>query len=40
MGQKVKIRETLWHKDKEGGHSYELDMGKGWMPMGKDVCKK
>jgi hypothetical protein len=40
MGRKVKIRETLWHKDKEGGHDAELDMGKGWMPFGKDVCKK
>jgi hypothetical protein len=40
MGQKAKVRETLWHKDKEGGHTFELDMGKGWMPMGKDTCKK
>jgi hypothetical protein len=40
MGQKVKTRETLWHKDKAGGHSIEVDMGKGWMPFGKDECKK
>ena len=40
MGHKVKIRETLWHKDKTGGHSAEMDMGKGWMSMGKDECKK
>ena len=40
MGHKVKIRETLWHKDKTGGHSAEIDLGKGWMPVGKDECKK
>jgi hypothetical protein len=40
MGQKVKVRETLWHKDKAGGHTMEVDMGKGWMPFGKDECKK
>jgi len=40
MGHKVKIRETLWHKDKTGGHTAEIDMGKGWMPIGKDECKK
>ncbi len=40
MGHKVKVRETLWHKDKTGGHSAEVDMGKGWMPMSKDECKK
>ena len=40
MGQKVKVRETLWQKGKEGGHSFEMDMGKGFMPMGKDTCKK
>ena len=40
MGHKVKIRETLWHKDKTGGHSLELDMGKGWMLFGKEECKR
>jgi len=40
MGRKVKVRETLWHKDKTGGHSLEVDMGKGWTPMGKEECKK
>ena len=39
MGHKVKIRETLWHKDKTGGHNAEMDMGKGWMSMGKDECR-
>jgi hypothetical protein len=40
MGQKVKIRETLWHKDKAGGHTAEADMGKGWVKMGTEECKK
>jgi len=40
MGKKVKIRETLWHKDKTGGHSAEVDMGHGWVQLGKDECKK
>jgi hypothetical protein len=40
MGQKVKVRETLWHKDKTGGHKAEIDAGKGWMPLGTDECKK
>ncbi len=40
MGHKVKIKETMWHKDKTGGHTAEMDMGKGWMSMGKDECKR
>jgi len=40
MGKKVKIRETLWHKDKTGGHTAEVDMGHGWVQLGKDECKK
>ena len=40
MGKKVKVRETLWHKDKAGGHTAEVDMGHGWVQFGKDDCKK
>ena len=41
MGQKVKVRETLVKKgDKEVVHKFEVDMGKGFQPMGEDVCKK
>jgi len=41
MGMKVKVRETMTKKsDKEAEHTYEVDMGKGFMPMGTDVCKK
>jgi hypothetical protein len=41
MGQKVKTRETLTKKgDKEVVHKFEVDMGKGFQPMGEDVCKK
>jgi hypothetical protein len=41
MGQKVKTRETLLKKsDKEIVHKFEVDMGKGFQPMGEDDCKK
>jgi hypothetical protein len=41
MGMKVKMRETMQKKsDKEVTHKFEVDMGKGFQPMGEDVCKK
>ena len=41
MGQKVKMRETMSKKgDKEVEHTFEIDMGKGFQPMGTDSCKK
>jgi hypothetical protein len=40
MGSKVKIRETMQKGDKTISHKFEVDMGKGFQPMGEDVCKK
>jgi hypothetical protein len=41
MGMKVKMRETMQKKSaKEVSHKFEVDMGKGFQPMGEDVCKK
>jgi hypothetical protein len=41
MGMKVKSRETMSSKGpKEIAHSFELDMGKGFMMFGEDTCKK
>ena len=41
MGQKVKVRETMQKKgDKEVVHKFEVDMGKGFQPVGEDDCKK
>jgi hypothetical protein len=41
MGAKMKFRETMVKKgDKEIEHSYESDTGKGFQPVGTDVCKK
>ena len=41
MGMKVKMRETIEKKsDKEVHHLFEVDMGKGFQPMGEDVCKR
>jgi hypothetical protein len=41
MGQKVKVRETMSQKDaKTVEHTMEMDMGKGFQPLGTDVCKK
>ena len=41
MGQKLKIREKMIKKsDKEVVHTMEADMGKGFMVMGEDTCKK
>jgi hypothetical protein len=41
MGQKVKTRETMTKVDpKNITHKVEVDMGKGFQPMGEDVCKK
>ncbi|HXI57529.1 MAG TPA: DUF1579 family protein [Polyangia bacterium] len=40
MGQKVKSREVMEKKDKGVTHKFELDMGKGFQPMGEDNCKK
>ena len=38
---KTKVRETMVRKDpKTVEHTFELDMGKGFQPMGVDVCKK
>ena len=40
MGMKVKVRETMTKRSpKEIYHSYEVDMGKGFQPMGDDTCK-
>lgn len=41
MGMKVKMRETIEKKGaKEIAHRFEVDMGKGFQPMGEDVCKR
>ena len=41
MGMKMKTRETMGSKGpKEGFHKMEVDMGKGFMLMGEDTCKK
>jgi Protein of unknown function (DUF1579) len=41
MGQKVKTRESFTRKgDKEIEHKAEVDMGKGFIQLGTDVCKK
>jgi hypothetical protein len=41
MGMKSKVRETMEKKDaKTIEHTLEVDMGKGFQPMGTDVCKK
>jgi hypothetical protein len=41
MGQKVKAREVLGKTGpKEGFHTMEIDMGKGFQPFGEDRCKK
>ena len=41
MGMKMKTRETIEKKsDKEVLHRFEVDMGKGFQPMGEDVCKR
>ena len=41
MGMKMKTRETMGAKSpKEGFHKLEIDMGKGFMLMGEDNCKK
>jgi hypothetical protein len=42
MGMKMKTRETMGMKpgNKEGFHKLEIDMGKGFMLMGEDTCKK
>jgi len=41
MGMKVKTRETMQKKsDKEISHKFDVDMGKGFQPMGEDLCKK
>jgi len=41
MGSKVKLRETMSAKSaKEMEHAFEVDMGKGFQPMGVDACKK
>ena len=41
MGMKVKIREGMTKKDdKNVEHTFEVDMGKGFMPMGTDACKR
>jgi hypothetical protein len=41
MNMKSKVRETMERKDpKTVEHTFEVDMGKGFQPMGTDVCKK
>ncbi|MES1204900.1 MAG: hypothetical protein ABUS79_03090 [Pseudomonadota bacterium] len=41
MGMKVKGRETMTKKGpKEILHKWEIDLGKGFQPMGEDACKK
>ena len=41
MGMKTKIRETMAKTDpKTVEHTFEVDMGKGFQPMGSDICKK
>jgi hypothetical protein len=41
MGMKIKARETMTKKGpKEFVHKLEMDMGKGFQPMGEDTCKK
>jgi hypothetical protein len=41
MGQKVRTRESFTKKgDKGMEHKYEVDMGKGFMAIGMDDCKK
>jgi hypothetical protein len=41
MGAKAKVRETMTKTDaKNVTHKFEVDMGKGFAPMGEDVCKK
>jgi hypothetical protein len=41
MGMKAKVRETMTKKDpKTVEHAFEVDMGKGFQPVGTDVCKK
>ena len=40
MGNKVKVRETTTKKEKEMYHKAEIDMGKGFVVMYEDSCKK
>ena len=41
MGMKTKVRETMTRTDpKTVEHTFEIDMGKGFQPIGTDVCKK
>ena len=40
MGHKVKVRELTTKTDKEVHHKSEVDMGKGFMVMFEDSCKK
>ena len=41
MGMKIKVRDTIQKKsDKEISHRFEVDMGKGFRPMGEDLCKR
>ena len=41
MGMKAKVRETMTVKDpKTVEHTFEVDMGKGFQPVGTDTCKK
>jgi hypothetical protein len=41
MGMKMKMRDTMASKGpKEISHKMEMDMGKSFMPVGEDTCKK
>jgi len=39
-GMKIKSREAMELRDKSPFHKFEIDMGKGFQPMGEDTCKK
>ena len=41
MGQKMGMRDTFTKKgDKEMLHTFEMEMGGKWTPMGEETCKK
>ena len=41
MGSKAKVRESMTKvSPKQVTHKFEVDMGKGFQPMGEDVCKR
>jgi len=40
MGKTIKVRDTMTKKGNEMEHTFEMDLGKGFQLMGRDVCKK